>query len=758
MRINLWMISVVLMVLSVSCSSTKNLPANENLYTGAKIQTTNTDAVSRSERKAITEQLEALTRPRPNSSFLGIKWKLWFYNMGGFFRKKFGEPPVLSSDLNLEKNRAILANRLENKGFLHAVVTADTVVKKREMKAVYTASFGTRYKLRKISYPTDSSDLSKHIAAHANKTILHSGDPYDLDKIIAERNRIDALLKDEGFFYFSADYLIANVDTTVGNNEVDVSIAIKPSTPLEARAIYSIQDAIVYADYELNRDDTSAVKSKAQLYNGYYIIDPEKRYKPSIFSRTLIFEPGDIYKRSDHNLTLNRLTTLGVFKFVKVRFEPVDTVEGNKLNAFYYLTRLPKRSLRAVTSGLTKSSNATGSELSISYRNRNWFKGAELLTVTIFGGIEKQVSGNLGNITTNRLGADVNVYFPRIIRLFKFRTNSGFVPKTRINIGYEMYNRNTQYTLNQFKFLLGFNWKEDVRKEHQLNILAINLVNPLNITASYQKLLDQNINLRRTIEEQLTIGSIYNYNFNSQIVPNNKRHNFYFNGNADLSGNIIGLLSGANIEKGKVFELRGVPVAQYSRLEAELRHYLRLSQNNVLASRLLLGSGWAYGNSREMPFSKAFFIGGTNSIRAFRARTLGPGVYDAATDANYDGFIPDQPGDIKMEMNVELRSKLYSIIHGALFIDAGNIWTQREDPTRPGAKFTGNFLNQLAVGAGFGLRFDLNFIVLRADLAFPIRKPFLQGGPRWVIDEIDFSNRDWRGDNLILNLAIGYPF
>jgi len=176
-----------------------------------------------------------------------------------------------------------------------------------------------------------------------------------------------------------------------------------------------------------------------------------------------------------------------------------------------------------------------------------------------------------------------------------------------------------------------------------------------------------------------------------------------------------------------------------------------------LASRIITGLGYAYGNSYTMPFIKEFFAGGSSDIRAFRARSLGPGSFYAG---NIDslGFLAEQPGDIKLELNTELRAKLFSVIYGAVFLDAGNVWTVREDTLRPGAKFSNKFFSEMAVGTGVGLRVDVSFFVLRLDVAFPLRKPFLPPGDRWVFDQIDFGSKDWRRQNLVFNLAIGYPF
>ena len=768
--IQLHIIWILLVTIAASCSNTKKLPAGETLYVGSVIKTEVKDKADKKEVKALEKELKSLLRPKPNTSFLGIRYKLFFYNLVKapkkekgvryFIKNKLGEAPVLGSMVNPEKNSLLLQNRLENRGYFGSAVTADTVVKSRKLTVVYDVKLSPRYYIRSMKYPTDSSELSKEINRILKGSKLKAGAPYDLDIIKDERTRIDTRLKNRGFYYFNEDYLLVKVDTVdnnLGEHMVDMVMEVKAETPMAAQKIYKINSIVVYADYNLDSDTGIAINGVN--FEGYTIVDPEKKYKPVIFSRSLIFHPGDIYKRNDHNLSLNRLVDLGIFKFVKVRFESVDTLRGNFLNAFYYLSPVKKKSLRAEVSALTKSNNSNGTELTLSWRNRNLMGGAELLTVSAFAGIEKQVSGQ-GNINTVRYGGELNYIVPRIIGPIHFKTNSGFVPKTKASLGYELFNRSTQYKLNSFKTTFGYVYKGDITTEHQLNILSVNYVNPGKITPEFQKQLDTNITLRRSIEKQFIIGSTYNYNINTQAKNNRKPNNFYFNSNIDVSGNLIGLVSGANVKAGKQKEFFNTPFAQYSRLEVEGRYYRKLDKtaNRILAARLLVGGGVAYGNSNNLPFIKQFFIGGTNSIRAFRARSLGPGKYYAGNVVQRGGFLPDQPGDIKIEMNTELRAKLFSIVQGAIFFDAGNIWLTKEDSTRPGGKFSKDFIKEMAVGTGLGLRFDISFLVLRIDVAFPIRKPYLLGGPAWVLNDINFGSKEWRNANLVYNLAIGFPF
>jgi outer membrane protein assembly factor BamA len=668
-----------------------------------------------------------------------------------WLKYKVGEPPVIASASALEKNRQVIQNHFDNKGYFQDSVLMDTSVKNKKLKVTYTATMGSRYRVREISYPGDSTVLAQQIQkATTNKkdVLIKPSDPYDLDVIKNERTRIDARLKENGFFYFGPDYLIADIDSTIGNRKVDIDMRVKPETPFPAREQYYINDVYVFSDFDIN-SDTSLIGAKK--FEGYTIIDPYNKFNPKIFSRTLVFKAGDLYNRTDHNLSLNRLITLGVYKFVKVRFEPSDT--ANKLNAFYYLTPTNKKSIRFEVSALQKTNNSTGTQLSVNWRNRNLLKGAELLTVSAYTGAERQVSSS-SSVNTLTGGTEVNLYVPRILAPFNLNTSSAFVPQTRFRAQYELYNKTTEYLLTSALGSVGYIWKTRIPVEHELTPLIINYVQPRNITDSFQKVLDSNIVLARSIEQQFILGNSYNYNYNTLARANTDRNNFFFNGNVSLSGNLIGLITGANVKTGNQKEIFGTPFNQYVRFEADGRYYRRLgTQFRSFNARVLGGVGIAYGNTLNMPFIKAFFAGGVSDQRGFRARTLGPGSYYAGNPR--DTFVADQPGDIKLLTMLEYRDRLFSIVRWAAFVDAGNVWTLREDTDRPGAKFTSQFLNQVAIDAGLGLRFDISFLVFRVDIAFPLRLPYLPPDGK---NAIDIGNADWRKNNIVWNLAIGYPF
>lgn len=759
---NILIIGLALFILS-SCSNTRHLPDGDKLYTGARVKVSGTETAR--ERKVLEEDLEGLTRPRPNSKFLGMRIKLSIYNLfrnkkpGSFFgriREKMGEPPVLLSQVDLFQNTRILANHLENKGYFRSRVTGDTIVKARTARAEYEAVAGPQYKIDSVIFPSDTSILSRTIRDASTNTLLTIGAPFDLDVIKGERQRIDAYLKERGFYFFSPDHLLVKTDSTNNDHQVHLEVAIKPEMPGMSKEVYRIRDIYIYPDYSLNTAEIDTNRANRKFYEGFYIVDRENKFKPNLFTRTMNFQRGEVYNRSDHNRTLSRLMNLNVFKFVKNRFETNDFTDSADLDVYYYLTPFPKRSLRAEITTVTRSNNLNGSMISVDIRNRNLFRGGEQLGLSFYGGSDVQFSGALRGYNTYRTGAELNFTVPRFLIPFTtFKNRSGYVPKTNIQLGYDILHRVKLYTLNSFRAGYGYLWKQNAAKVHELYPVSINYVQPLNVTATYDSLISQDTLLARAIQRQFILGSTYQYTYNPQLLGIVKRNSWFFNGLVDLSGNIAGLLSGANVKAGKEVLIRNVPFAQYIKLEADARYYRKVGLHSTWANRVIIGLGIPYGNSVQIPFIKQFFIGGNNSLRGFRSRSVGPGTY------RYTGaqdFLPDETGDIKLEFNTEWRFRLSGPLYGAIFLDAGNIWLMNDSTwtNKPGAQFTGEFLKQLAVDAGFGFRFDIRLFVIRLDIGIPLRKPWEQNP--WVVNQLQLNHRSSRRENVVYNLGIGYPF
>ena len=754
---------VLSLFFAFGCSNTKYLPEGDLLFTGSSV-TVKDSVLKKKERKALENELETLLRPKPNKNIFGLRPKLLIYNLAGepknkkgirhWLRTKVGEAPVLFSKVDLDYNVAVLRNFTENRGYFKTRVSADSTAKNKRATAEYTVFPKRQYKIKSVQFPVDSTDLGKSIARTSRRTLLKEGNPYDLEIIKAERERIDARLKEKGYYYFNPDYILAQVDSTKGDHEVTIKLKIKDETPEKATIAYKINQIIVYPNFSISKDSVTYKKEDIVQYKDFTIIDSADTFNPRIFDRALYFKKGDFYNRKNHNLSLNRFVNLGTFNFVKNEFKVSDSLK-NTLDAYYYLTLLPKKFIRVEVLGKTNSASYTGTEVNVNWNNRNVFRGAELLTVSVFGGADFQLSGENKGQNIFKLGTETSLTWPRLITPFKMEGSSEFVPRTKATVRYEYQNRTQLYALNSFKTSFGYLWKDNIRKEHQLNVVDITYVSPNNVTAEYQEDILEDPALGKVIEKQLIFGPTYSYTFTNTMLKR-KKNTFYFNGEVDLAGNVTGLATGANVKQGDTIKIFDVPFSQYVKVNADFRHYLKLGKESQLASRIIVGAGFAYGNSSTLPTTKQFVVGGTNSIRAFRARSLGPGSFQAPLTSN--SYFPDQSADLKLEFNTEYRAKIYGLIKGALFVDAGNIWLLNADPDKPGAEISKDFMKQIAVGTGAGLRFDFSFLILRTDLAIPIRKPYLPEGQRWVIDDIDFGSSSWRKENLILNIAIGYPF
>lgn len=744
--------------LLAACNVTKSVPNGDHLYTGATVEL-RADSLDKRTKKVLQSDLQGLTRPKPNARLLGVPFKLIIYNalrnkkpnsFWGKLRDKQGQQPVLLSSVDLGLNTTNLDAFLENKGFFRAEVSGDSTTKGKKGSVKYVAIAGPRYTIDSVIFPGDTSAMAAAIRESGKESLLKPGAPFDLDLIKGERTRIDAYVKERGFYFFSPDFLLAQVDSTDGANKVDMRLVLKPETPDEADDPYRIRNVYIYSGYTLNaaRQDTS--KNIGKLYNGYYVIDPRNRYRPILFDHAMQFRPGDLYNRVDHNQTLNRLINLNQFRFVKNRFEPVT--DSNALDAYYYLTPLPKKALRGEVTTTSKSNNLNGVELSFSWRNRNTFRAGELLNLTGYVGSETQFGGQFKGYNTYRLGAEANLLIPRFaVPFFDVRTRGGYMPQTKFTLGYDVLNRRKLYTLNSFRGSFGYVWQESVQKRHEFNPVSITYVQPINVTQEYRDSIVNKPYLSNIIDSQFVLGTNYNFNYNDLASGVQKINSYYFNGLVDFAGNVAGLVTGGgNAQDPK--RIFSAVFDQYIKLETDVRYYRRIGTRSTWANRIIAGFGMPYGNSVRLPYVKQYFAGGNNSLRAFRSRTLGPGIYRPNGDLTFT----DQTGDIRLEFNTEFRPHISGPLYGAIFVDAGNIWLKNEDPSRPGSKFTKDWFKQLAVGVGAGVRLDIQLFVIRLDLGIPVRKPW-EDNPR-LFQGVEVQNAAWRKDNLIYNLAIGYPF
>ncbi len=763
---------LLILLTCCSCSVARRLPAGEKLFAGSRIELQTDSTVTKDERADLQTSLNDLARPKPNARILGWPYKVWFYyffgenrketSVLGSLRKRFGEPPVLASARALGSNSAVFVNQLENEGYFRSTAEGHYEEKGSDATAVYQVQVRPRYRIDSVAFLVDSTLVRSALLNTSPRSVLRAGDPYRFETIKTEQARIAQTLKQRGFFYFQPNYVAILADSAVKPNRVKLYVAIKPDMPEAAGLIYSIRNIFIYPNYTLNNAARDTMPQQGYRSGDFTIIDSARVYDPRLFETLISQQPGRRYNSRQQDLSLSRLINVGVFKFVRNRFDPDFVGDSAVLDVNYYLTPNQRKSIRFEVAGTSKSNSLAGALATLSWRNRNVFRRAELLTVNINGGIESQIGLDTTGTTSYRYGADVSLSFPRLLTpFFKIRNDRRqLLPKTTLSLGYEVIVRSQLYNLNAASASFSYVWKPNQQSEHSLSPAIINYVTTSNLGALFfDRLLDPNTSSQysRLLEDQFIIATGYSFNYGSS--PRTKSPTTYrLTFTAESAGNFVSAFFRRDSTGYKT--LFKVPFAQYVRADVDLRQYHRFTPGMTLANRLFVGVGVPYGNSALLPLSKQYFVGGSSSLRGFRPRAIGPGRFSVLNNPESERlYFQDGGADIKIEANTELRPRLNKYLQGALFVDAGNVWTYSDEATYgPGSAFSTSFLNDIAVSGGVGLRIDLSYFVIRADLAMPLRKPYLPEGPRWVVDRIAFGNRDWRHQNLVLNIAVGYPF
>lgn len=740
--------------------------------------------VSSDDQTVLKEQLEALARPRPNAQLFGYPIRVGLYYLFGeprkpkgfrsWFRKKFGREPVFASARAISANVPIMNATMENEGYFGSTVSGSLKEDGYKARGVFQATVLPRFYVDSVAFQQDSAGVPvrpviQALQASARRTIFKKGDPYRFDNIKLERERIAQSLKQRGLYYFTPDYLGVLADNDSAAHRTTLTFYIKPDMPDAAGVPYSIRNVFIYPNYNLStaRIDTNQRRAY-QSEERFNIVDSSRRFNPKLFRDVVTVEPGQRYNSRQQDLTLSRLVNVGVFKFVRNRFEPDQQGDSAVLDVHYYLTPYPAKSVRLELDGTSRSNNFNGTQAILSWRNRNYLRRAELLTLNANVGIELQVGSGGQPVTNYRYGAEAILSFPRLVSPLSFRYDQRqALPKTNATLGYQKIIRGGLYDLNSFQTTFGYAWRQSQQVQHVFQPFNINYILSSNVS---QQVIDTLASeyvpeiVKRQFQsiistQQLILSTLYTLTYNSSLRSNSP-NTFRLTTNVEPAGNLANLF----IRKRNIYDEKiifNVPFAQFLRLDADARYYRRLLPSLTLANRVFAAVGVTYGNSkdRSLPFTKQYFVGGSNSIRAFRPRAIGPGLFTRDTIRNLPPF-QDGGGDVKLEANSELRAKFNKYIEGAIFVDMGNVWSYSDTTTFGAeAKFSRDFLKQIAIGTGVGIRIDVaGYFLIRFDLATPLRKPYQTNGSNWVIDQINFRSRDWRKQNLVFNIGVGYPF
>ncbi|MFO7977856.1 MAG: BamA/TamA family outer membrane protein [Bacteroidales bacterium] len=755
---------VILLVAASSwgCSNLKYLEQDQTLYTGSNIQIESENRIR--EKGRIESELQSVITPEPNKRILGLRPWLWIYNVAGeptgkglryLMRERLGEPPVLFEQVSPQRTTRLMENRLMNLGYFDRDVSFQVNQEDQKASVDYFVELRTAYRFRKVYPLVADTGVAALINEALQESLIREDRPYRLEVMQNERERIDGLLKSKGYFYFFPDALLFRADSIVGTRQVDLFPVLKPEVPAETTRQYRIGNVSIYADYLMDDSNMGSRTDTIMLDQGVYLFDSRNQYKQFVIDGAVFLRPGDLYDIKEHNRTLNHLSSLGVFRFVNLRFIPNTRDGAHYLDVRIMLSPMDKKSISAEVRGITKSNDFAGPGIMTSFTNRNFLGGAEDFRFSLNAAYEtligREVSANVWEA-----GGEVELSFPRFVLPFGNPSSRVFSPKTNFSLGLDYLNRSDAFELTSVNFKYGYSWNRFTILYHRLVPLAVNVFSLGRVHENASGQLVDNVLLRQSLFEQFILGSEYSFFYNTQLqgISNN---DYFFNLNFDTSGNTAWLLTnlaGGDPDQG--LEIFNQSFAQYFKADFDARYYRRLTGDTRLATRLIAGVGVPYGNSTNLPYLKQFIIGGSTSVRAFHPRSLGPGTY-MSPDSLQGLFNIHQVGELKLEVNVEYRIDITSIFKGAVFVDAGNVWRLDEDENTPGGEFNfDTFLEQIAMGAGLGLRLDVNFFVLRFDFAFPLAVPY-SDHPGYF-DPVKPFNGRWLLDNMVFNLGIGYPF
>jgi outer membrane protein assembly factor BamA len=606
------------------------------------------------------------------------------------------------------------------------------------------------------------------VLADTASSLIRQGSLFDTDLLQEERARIESMLHQYGYFNFSKEYVYYRADSLRLSRQVDLYIFFRnylirdpDGNYIEVpHRKYQINKVSVYLDYDpklalVNMNDYVAGLTSTR-YDGFiFLYTGKPETNPAIVAQSIFIFQGEEYNIGNVQQTYKHLSSLRIFKLVNIEFSEPDSSSQYEngtypLDCNIQLAPLTLQNYAVELTG-TNSSGNFGVAGNLNYQHRNLFRGAENFSFGIKGAIEtlkESYDRGYGNMV--EFGFESRITIPKF--LLPLRHESfirKYRPKTNFSIAYN-YQRRPDYTRTVANTTFGYTWRGNVFNTHFVNPLEINLVRLPNTTDEFWDYI-RDTYLEHSFEDKLIQAVSYSFLFNNQDIQKMTDF-FYLRYHAESSGL---LLSSASMMRGNKnqnnrYELLGTEFSQYIKSDLDFRYYRIIDQLSSMVFRVFAGAAWPYGNSIAMPFEKQYFSGGANGLRAWQVRNLGPGSYLESTPSSY----PNKTADIKLEGNFEYRFKLFWLLEGAMFVDAGNIWAIRSEDEREGVLFKWNtFYREIAVGTGLGARMDFTYFIFRLDLGLKIKDPAMPVGQRWIP-----GTRGFTIDDLQLNLAIGYPF
>ncbi len=754
---------IVVATCFTACSSTSGVPDDDQLFIGLKKIAYN-NYEKNDHFVSIQEEVEAALATAPNGALFGssyyrtpFPYRLWIWNafnksespIGKWITKSFGKRPVLMSWVNPTLRAQVAQQMLRAHGYFGANVSYEITEQKnpKEAKIAYDVNLGHLYTIDSLSYRNYPQEAMSLIEADSANAAIHNGDAFDVSTLDGERNRISNLLRNHGYFYYQSGYATYLADTLSAPGKALLHFQLADSlSPKILRPWYigrtEIQLRKNYAD-ELT--DSIRRRSLTVKYKG-----KKSPIRPRVILRDMKIRPRQLYSYENHMETVNKLTSTGLFSMVDLNFAPRDTSTlCDTLDLTLNCIFDKPYDIYVETNLVGKSSGRLGPGLTVGFVKRNAFRGGEKLEINLKGSYEWQTGhradGTSSKINSYEYGADASLELPRLVLPFFRHTRWYTTPSTTIKVSSDVINRSQFFKRHIVSGELTYKFQPTATSVHQFSPLTLQYEYMQKKTDAFNEVLQENPYLLMSMADQFVPKMTYTYTYSS---PSNYQNPIYWQTSISEASNILSL---GYMAAGKKWGTKGKqmfknPYAQFIKIESDLRKTWKVATHSQLVGHISAGAIWAYGNSTDAPYSEQFYIGGANSIRAFNIRSVGPGAY--YTSDNKSSYM-DQTGDIKLQLNLEYRPRLFGNLYGAIFLDAGNVWAMHDDGYRANSKLQlKNLLQETALGTGVGIRYDLEFFVLRLDWGIGLHLPYKSG----------FYNFSSFKDSQSLHFAIGYPF
>ena len=762
----------LLCILMSACSTTKNLPEGETLYTGIdKLEVVNEDKTLAG-ITALTE-VEAALAYAPNNAIFGsssLRWPvpfgLWVYNgfekyqdkkgIGRWIFDHLGKSPVLMSSINGETRAKVATNLLHDYGYFNGSVSYKEVPQKnpKEAKVSYVIDMARPYFLDSIAYLKYPHYADSLIQSTRSLSVLKSEENFSVIKLEEERQRLSNLFRNHGYYYYRPEFTTYRADTLQKSGYVSLQVVPRNGIPAEAKKQYYIGNTSVYLTGYDNEPPTDTLRLRTMTF---YYSGKKPGIRPNALMRNVFFRKGELFSQDRQTFTQEAIARMGVFRYSEFRYEPKDTTaNGDTLNVNMYATFDKPYNAELELNMTTKSTDQTGPGAVFKITRNNFQRMGANLSFEVRGSYEWQtnsnVEGNSSKLNSYELGTSLSLDFPRLILPWKDTDllRSRYQQKTSFKIYGNLLNRARFFNMLSFGGNVTYDFRKSRTWKHTITPFQLTFNTLMSTTERFDSITATNPSLALSLGDQFIPSMNYTFTYDNARLK--RDYQLWWENSVTSAGNVTSLLYAALgkdfSEKNK--KLLGTPFAQFLKLTSEVRALFKVGEKQHIAARLMGGVLWSYGNQTIAPYSEQFYIGGANSLRAFTVRSLGPGTYNPGVNTKY-GYL-DQTGDIKLEANVEYRFPIFGELYGATFLDAGNVWLMRKDESRPGGEFSlKNFAKSIALNTGVGVRYDLTFLVIRLDMGIALHVPYETG-------KSGYYNIPKFKDGLGLHFAIGYPF